>query len=60
VLEKMHNALLLYEREGAKPSSTDEGAQLADATLSNMISRYGYCEDSAREVITFLMRSRYR
>ncbi len=35
-------------------------AQLAQATLDNMIQRYGYCEDSAREVITFLMRSRYR
>ena len=60
LLEKMNNALQIFEREGGRRDITDEGARLADSTLDNMIKRFGYTEDSAREVIMFLMRSRYR
>jgi serine protein kinase len=62
-LTKMHNALLLYRREGdvrtKEDSLSEEGNRLATQTIANMKTRYGYTEESAREVITFLMKSRY-
>lgn len=66
LLTKMHNALLVYGKEdGASgsgnrsPQVSEEGSQLARATVERMQSRLGYSEDSAREVISFLMRTRY-
>lgn len=62
LLTKMHDALLVYDR-GESPNGAydpgSEGGKLARQTVSNMISKRGYCEDCAKEVILFLMRSRY-
>ncbi len=72
LLTKMHTALMVYGKaEGggamgpgrgvphAQGAVTEEGRQLALQTVARMQERLGYSEDSAREVITFLMRSRY-
>lgn len=55
-LTKMHNALLLYGKDDAR----DEGKTLALQTIENMKKRLGYTDESAKEVIMFLMKSRYR
>ncbi|RYZ80256.1 MAG: hypothetical protein EOP04_26225 [Proteobacteria bacterium] len=57
----MHNALLLYGKDGSQENSAgfEESEKLARTTIQNLISRYGYDAESAREVITFLMKSRY-
>jgi serine protein kinase len=57
VLTKMSDALLVYNTERDDPHS--EGSQLARQTINNMKSRFGYCENCAKEVVTFLMKQRY-
>jgi len=57
VLTKMSDALLVYDTERDDPHS--EGGQLARQTINNMKSRFGYCENCAKEVVTFLMKQRY-
>jgi serine protein kinase len=57
LLAKMSNALLVYNTEEDDPHS--EGGILARQTINNMKSKLGYCENCAREVITFLMKQRY-
>jgi len=57
VLTKMHNALLLYGN--SKPDIGEEGSRLAYQTVENMKLKLGYCENCAKEVITFLMKQRY-
>jgi predicted Ser/Thr protein kinase len=64
LLTKMHDALLLYGREGSAESEStnsavSEGQQLAKQTIENMKKKLGYTEEGAKEVITFLMKSRY-
>lgn len=62
LLTKMHNALLLYGKESsgeAGASGLEEGERLARETVGNMKKRLGYTDESAKEVITFLMKSRY-
>jgi len=66
VLTKMHDALLLYGRAtdlSSDPLSTNsglsEGQRLAKVTVENMQKNLGYTEEGAKEVITFLMKSRY-
>ncbi len=66
VLTKMHDALLLYGRDDDKPdqvhstnSNLNEGQKLARQTVENMKAKLGYTEEGAKEVITFLMKSRY-
>lgn len=58
LLNKMSDALLVYhtgiELKGRDQDS--EGTELAQKTVQNMKSRLGYCEQCAKEVITFLMR----
>ena len=56
---KMHNALLMDNPGQDSTSVTEEGTRLAAQTVENMTKKLGYCEHCAREVITFLMRSRY-
>lgn len=56
-LTQMHNALQVFGTEEFDTQS--EGGQLARRTIDTMKSRYGYDEASAREVIMFLMKSRY-
>ena len=53
----MHDALLVYDKGEGDPNS--EGGKLAQQTVTNMKARLGYCEKCAKEVILFLMRSRY-
>ena len=57
LLTKMHDALLVYEKGDADVNS--EGGKLAQTTINNMVSRQGYCDKCAKEVILFLMRTRY-
>lgn len=57
VLSKMRDALAEYGDSNAPGAS--EPLRLARATIENLKTRYGYCEESAREVITFLMKTRY-
>jgi predicted Ser/Thr protein kinase len=66
LLTKMHDALLLYGRDGdsgddalSTNSGLSEGQRLAKQTVENMEKNLGYTEEGAREVITFLMKSRY-
>jgi len=66
VLTKMHDALLLYGRDDDKAdqamstnSNLSEGQRLARQTMENMKAKLGYTEAGAKEVITFLMKSRY-
>ncbi|MGK5083381.1 serine protein kinase PrkA [Bdellovibrionota bacterium FG-1] len=58
LLTKMHDALLVYDKGEAAPT-TSEGGKLAQTTIANMVARQGYCDKCAKEVILFLMRSRY-
>lgn len=55
LLKKMSDALILYQHA----ANDTEGDRLAKQTVDNMTQRLGYCESCAREVITFLMKSRY-
>jgi predicted Ser/Thr protein kinase len=65
LLTKMHDALLLYGREGeaqgpdSSNAAVSEGQQLAKQTVENMKRKLGYTEEGAKEVITFLMKARY-
>ena len=66
-LTKMHTALLHYGKDGRARAEagggenllTEEGNRLANDTITNLKARYGYSDESAREAITFLMKSRY-
>jgi serine protein kinase len=45
---------------GTQPAVyNDEGSRLARITVQNMKKKRGYCDHCAKEVITFLVRSRY-
>ena len=60
----MHDALLVYGRGGSFTGAPEggkaaDGADLGRKTIENMKAKLGYCDHCAREVITFLMRSRY-
>jgi serine protein kinase len=57
LVTKMHNALKLFGTDD--PSIDQEGHQLAVKTLGHMTQNLGYCEHCAREVVTFLMRTKY-
>lgn len=57
LLTKMHNALEIAEESPS--SSSSEGSRLARQTLDNMVKKLGYCEASAKEVVTFLLRKKY-
>lgn len=60
LLTQMHDALLVYGRDGgSRSAATDEGAKLAQKTIDNMCKNLGYTPETAKEVITFLMKSRY-
>jgi serine protein kinase len=65
LLTKMHDAILVYGSDpstltAAKPGEENtEGMQLAQKTIENLKEKFGYCEHCAKEVITFLMKSRY-
>jgi serine protein kinase len=57
LLTKMSEALLVYDTERDDPRS--EGSKLARQTVTNMKSKFGYCENCAKEVVSFLMKQRY-
>lgn len=57
LLTKMHNALKTYDKD--PKNVTEEGLVLARQTVANLVSKQGYTEESAKEVITFLMKQRY-
>jgi predicted Ser/Thr protein kinase len=57
VLSTMNDALMMFDTEKHNPNT--DGAKLAHQTLTQMKSRFGYCDKCAKEVVTFLMRQRY-
>jgi predicted Ser/Thr protein kinase len=57
LVTKMHNALKLHGTDD--PSIDEEGHQLAVKTIANMTKNLGYCEHCAREVVNFLMKTKY-
>jgi predicted Ser/Thr protein kinase len=57
ILSKMHSALKTFGMEST--NSTDEGMKLANKTIGKLIEKYGYSEDSSKEIINFLMERRY-
>jgi serine protein kinase len=59
LLTKMHDALLVYDKKGEATTNDSEGGRLAQQTIANMVKKLGYSELGAKEVILFLMRSRY-
>lgn len=52
LLSTMSQALLQGRADG-------DGPRLARTTMGNLKSRYGYCDACAKEVVGFLMKSRY-
>lgn len=60
VLIKMSHALEVYQNPVHQADSTlEEGVKLAKETIHNMVSKFKYTEAGAKEVIGFLMKSRY-
>ncbi|MBN22988.1 MAG: serine protein kinase [Bdellovibrionaceae bacterium] len=55
LLIKMNKSLHIYD----KRSTSDEGAILAQKTVENMVTQFNYNEESAAEVISFLIKNRY-
>lgn len=57
LLTRMHDALLIYGTDQDDPNS--EGGKLVRQTIHNLVGKLGYCEQCAKEVISFLMQQRY-
>jgi serine protein kinase len=57
LLTKMSEALLVYGTE--RDDTTSEGSKLARQTVTTMKSKFGYCENCAKEVVSFLVKQRY-
>ncbi len=58
LLEKMHNALIFLDSLESSPSTIEE-RKLASRTIDNMVNRFHYCPNCAKEVIAFLIKKRY-
>jgi len=59
LLTKMYDAVMYNNGQADKKPDRTEGQKLAESTINNLVSKLGYCEKCAKEVITFLMRRRY-
>lgn len=57
LLKDMNNALQLFDTENGEPKN--EGQKLAQQTVRNLKTKWGYCDKCAREVIDHLMRRRF-
>ncbi len=58
VLRKNKENVLKYLSDD-RPSLTPKEAAQVETTLKSMSSRYGYCDNCAKDTILFLMRKRY-
>jgi serine protein kinase len=58
VLQKNKENILKYLSDDRGSLSSKEAAQV-ESTLKSMISKYGYCENCAKDALVFLMRKRY-
>lgn len=58
VLRKNNDNILKYLSEDRGTLTSKEQAQV-ESTLRTMESKYGYCENCAKDAILFLMRKRY-
>ncbi len=58
VLRKNKENVLKYLSDD-RPSLTPKEAAQVETTLKSMSSRYGYCDNCAKDAILFLMRKRY-
>jgi hypothetical protein len=46
--------------DGKKSTMTSSEVETVEATLQNLIERYSYNEESAREAVAFLKSNRYK
>jgi predicted Ser/Thr protein kinase len=58
VLQKNKENILKYLSEDRASLSAKEAAQV-ESSLKAMVSKYGYCENCAKDALVFLMRKRY-
>lgn len=57
VMTKLYNALLVYGKDEDNPDS--EGSKLVRKSLDELVTRYGYTAESAKEVVFYLLKQRY-
>jgi len=59
-IRKTIEDVLVFLAEGKPPAGVDgEARQRVETTVTNLRSRYGYCEKCAKEAVSFLLRKRY-
>jgi predicted Ser/Thr protein kinase len=62
ILKKTNEEILMYLADGpekARLHLTREAFERVETTLTNMKSRYGYCEQCTKDTVSFLLRRRY-
>jgi hypothetical protein len=62
ILKKTNEDVLAYLGDGAAALKTRldrEAFDRVETTLSNLRSKYGYCDVCARDAISYLLRKRY-
>lgn len=62
VVKKTNEDLLMYLADGAdklKMRLDRDAFERVETTLSNLKSRYGYCDHCARDAVSYLLRKRY-
>ncbi len=58
-IRRIEENLLTYF-EGDEESLSSSERESVETTLTNLKERYGYCDDSAREAVAFLLSNRYK
>ncbi len=58
-IRRIEENLLTYF-EGDEESLSSSEVESVETTLSNLKQRYGYCDDSVREAVAFLLSNRYK
>ncbi len=58
-VQRIEENLLTYF-EGDEGNLTVSEKRSVETTLTNLKERYGYCDDSAREAVAFLLSNRYK
>jgi len=57
VMTKLYTALLVYGKDEDEPDG--EGGKLVRKALEEMVKRYGYSTEAAKEVLFHLLKQRY-
>jgi predicted Ser/Thr protein kinase len=58
LLRKINEDLLIYVSDGPQALDAESRARV-ETTLGNMKSRFGYCQDCARDAVSFLLKKRF-